>query len=192
MRTNTRNICTISIFAAALTSCGSAKTGTVELRATEAPMTATLTFSQINVTIDHVDAHVAGDKWQTIVKTPQTIDLAELQGGSFATIGVAKVPAGQITELRLFLSGNATVTTIDGKQEPLVVPSGDIKIVGFEAAECRTTAATLTFEGVDDHAADGKLVLRPTVQVTATDDEGPGACEDADENEGPETESKAD
>ena len=190
MRTNTRNIYTIAFFAAAFLGCGGAKTGTVELRVTAAPPTVTL--SSINVTIDHVDAHVSGDKWQTIVKTPQAIDLAKLAGGSFATIGVATVPSGQITQIRLFVSGNASVTTPDGMQHALVVPSGDIKIVGFAAEECRTTAATITFDGVEYHAADGQYVLRPTVQVTGTEDEGAGTCEDANETEGTETESDAD
>ena len=189
MRTITRNVYTIAFFAAAFLGCGGTKYGTVQLQVTEAPPT--MTLSSIVVTIDHVDAHVAGDKWQTIVSTPQTLDLVTLQGGTLATIGVATVPAGEITQVRLYLSGDATVTTPDGMQHPLIVPSGNIKIVGFAAEECRTTAATITFDGVDYHAADGQYILRPTVKVTHTADMGAGACGDGDDG-GHENESDAD
>jgi uncharacterized protein DUF4382 len=178
------------MFATALTGCGGAKTGTVELRVTAAPPAVTL--SSINVTIDHVDAHVSGGKWQTLVKTPQTIDLSTLAGGNFTTIGVATVPAGELTQIRLFVSGDATVTTPDGTVHALVVPSGAIRIVGFAAAECRTTAATLTFDGVEYHPADGQYVLRPVVQVTGTQDEGAGTCEDVGDNEAGGSESETD
>jgi len=184
MRTNTRNICTIAVFATALTGCGGARTGTVELRVTNTnPVPVTISFTKILVTIDHVDAHTSGGKWQTVVSKPQTLDLTTLTGGNFATIGVATVPAGHLTELRLFLSGSAQVITPDGVQHTLVVPSGDIKIVGFEVEECRTTAATISFEGVEYHAADGKYVLRPVMELQGTSDDGPGTCEDADELE---------
>src|SRR5215470_11823944 len=100
MKTNTRNICTISVFAAALAGCGGARTGTVELRVTNTnPVPVTVSLTKILVTIDHVDAHTSGGKWQTIVSKPQTLDLNTLTGGNFATIGVAKVPAGDLTEL---------------------------------------------------------------------------------------------
>ena len=189
MRTTTRSIYTIAIFAAALLGCSGAKYGSVELQVTAAPPSVTL--SSILVTIDHVDAHVAGGAWQTIVSTPQTLDLATLKGGNLATIGVATVPAGEITQIRLYLSGNATVTTPDGMSHPLIVPSGDIKIVGFAAVECRTTAATITFDGVDYHAAGDQFILRPTVMVTHTADMGPGACDHNDDG-GRENESDAD
>jgi len=189
MKTNTRNICTIAVFAAALLGCGGARTGTVWLRVTNTnPVPVTVSFAKILVTIDHVDAHTSGGKWQTIVSKPQTLDLSALSGGNFATVGIATVPAGRLTELRLSLSGSAQVVTLDGAVHPLDVPSGDIKIVGFEAEECHTTAATISFEGVDYHAADGKYVLRPTVQLASVTDEGPGTCDDVNETE-PETES---
>ena len=179
MKTNTRNICTIAVFAAALLGCGGARTGTVELRVTNTnPVPVTISFAKILVTIDHVDAHTSGGKWQTVVSKPQTLDLSTLAGGSFATIGIATVPSGHLTELRLYLSGSASVVTLDGSSHALEVPSGDIKIVGFEVAECRTNAATISFEGVEYHAADGKYVLRPTVQLAEVSDDGPGACDD--------------
>jgi uncharacterized protein DUF4382 len=190
MRSNTRNLCTIAVFAAALTGCGGTKMGQVQLQVTAAPPTVTL--SSIVVTIDHVDAHVAGDKWQTIVSTPQTLDLATLAGGNLATIGVATVPAGQITQIRLYLSGSATVTTPDGMQHPLIVPSGNIKIVGFAVAECRVNAATLTFDGVEYHQADGQFILRPTVQVSGVRDMGPGGCGNDDDGGAEHDESDAD
>jgi len=193
MKTNTRNICTIAVFAAAFLGCGGARTGTLELRVTNTnPVPVTVSFAKILVTIDHVDAHISGGKWQTVVSKPQTLDLAALSGGNFATIGIATVPAGRVTELRLTVSGSAQVVTLDGVVHPLEVPSGDIKIVGFEAEECRTTAATIRFEGVDYHAADGKYVLRPTVELASVSDEGPGACDDLAEKElEPEVESPA-
>src|SRR5215467_3146467 len=105
MKTNTRNICTIAVFAAALTGCGGARTGTVELRVTNTnPVPATISFSKILVTIDHVDAHTSSGKWQTVVSKPQMLDLTALSNGNFATVGIATVPAGQLTQLRLHLS----------------------------------------------------------------------------------------
>src|SRR5262245_38419119 len=120
MKTNTRNICTIAAFATALAGCGGARTGTVELRVTNVnPVPAVVTLSHVMVTIDHVDAHTSGGTWQTIVSKPQTLDLDTLAGGTFATIGVVKVPSGNLTELRLYLSGSSFVITPDGAQHPL-------------------------------------------------------------------------
>src|SRR5262245_10998740 len=107
-----------------LAGCSSGSmTGRIEVRLVDAP---SRDVSAIVVTIDHVDAHIEGSGWTTLSTTPQTLDLLRLRGGTFATLGIGQLPAGKLTQLRLFVADQAAsfIVTPDGEQHPLVVPSG--------------------------------------------------------------------
>lgn len=150
-------------------------TGTMEVRLVDAPST---DVTEIVVTIVKVEIHPSGGGWQTIGNVKQTIDLLKLQGGTFRSLGVSQWPAGKITELRLYVddAGPNYVSTPDGQQHPLVVPSGDesgIKLKGgFEVPACATGALTIDFDGKNSiftHPRGGgsgdEWTLRPVVRV---------------------------
>src|SRR5258708_22351292 len=87
-----------------------ALTGPLELRATNhdllppnTPLPAQVDgLTQIVVTIARVEAKVDSERgdgddrdgWVTVATGPRTIDLLSLQGASFASLGVAQLPAG--------------------------------------------------------------------------------------------------
>jgi len=146
-------------------SIGSELTGPVEMRVTDTaaaaaalkPPAATAPLKVV-VTITRIDArvgiHANGDEggWTTVFSGTKTIDLMSLKSGTFASLGVTKLLAGDSEQLRLVVSdaGPNYVTTSDSATHPLVVPSGDesgIKVFGdFDAATCATGHVTMDFD----------------------------------------------
>lgn len=153
----------------------SLRSGAVEIRLVDAPAQ---DVTEIVVTIDSVDAHVAGSGWVNLTSGTRTIDLLKLQGGSFALLGVAQFPSGHITQLRLHVveGGVDYVTTPDGVHHPLKVPSGEesgIKIKGgFDWSACAGGNLTLDFDGkksIFTHPVGGgagdEWILRPVIRL---------------------------
>jgi hypothetical protein len=152
-------------------------TGRMEVRLVDAPDPQ---VKEIWVTILHVDAHVAGAGWKTIASQRATIDLLKLQNGNFALLGVTQLPAGKLTQLRLYVdeAGDNHVVTPDGLSHPLKVPSGPesgIKLkLGLDLQACATGSITLDFDGkksIWTHPrgsgfGDG-WILRPVVRLKA-------------------------
>jgi hypothetical protein len=109
--------------------------------------------SKIVVTVAKVEADVEGSGWATLSAAPLEVDLLSLQGGVFASLGAASLPAGHVNQLRLYLDETAAqhVTLSDGSEAPLKVPSGvesGIKIVGgFDVGACQSGQVTLDFDG---------------------------------------------
>jgi hypothetical protein len=62
-------------------------------------------------------------RWVTLVDTPQTYDLLELQDGVLAHMGDALIPAGHYEQIRLIVSDAAVV--VDGVTHELFIPSGE-------------------------------------------------------------------
>lgn len=173
--------------------CSTPMTGKIELRLIDAP---SRDVTSIVVTIERVDAHVDGAGWATLVSTPQTIDLLTLRGGTFATLGIGRLPAGKLTQLRLVVSNSASsfVTTPDGVRHALLIPSGTqsgIKLVGnIDLPECSSAIITLDFDGQNSlmvhtsHMSD-EWMLRPVVRIAGTQTQ-PGSCgSDGGEGGGP-------
>ncbi|HEY0714914.1 MAG TPA: DUF4382 domain-containing protein [Polyangia bacterium] len=168
------------LLAGFLSACTSENSGTgtgqVELRLVDAPADE---VTEIVVTITRVEAHVAGGGgWVVLGDKTATIDLLKLQGGTFAQLGVAQMPPGKVTQLRLYVKedGPNYVTTPDGKQHPLTVPSGTqsgIKIkAGFEWPACATGNLTIDFDGkksIHVHpkgaGAGDEWLLRPVIRM---------------------------
>jgi hypothetical protein len=169
------------------TSCRAAiVNGLMQIRLVDAPST---DVKQIVVTIDKVTAHLAGG-WIDLGTHPVTVDLLQLQGGSFALLGIGALPAGHVTELRLSVvdSGPNYVTTADDVQHPLVVPSGDesgIKIKGgFDLPACASGNITLDFDGKNSifthplgAGAGDQWLLRPVIRLREV--EADSSCPDA-------------
>ena len=148
----------------------SPKFGTMSLRMTDAPAD----VDAINLVIREVSAHRGdGDDeggWEVIRTDTLDVDLLTLRNGVFITLGVAEVPAGTYTQIRLKLDPGSTIV-VDGVTHPLVVPSGltsGYKLVGN---------FTVPADGLLDLALDfdasrsvlltgsGTWMLKPTVRV---------------------------
>jgi hypothetical protein len=164
----------------------SGQSGNIEIRLVDAP---NMDVTQIVVTIAKVEAHVGG-KWQTLSSTTKTVDLLTLQGGTFALLGVTQIPAGKITQFRLYVTdaGPNYVTTPDTKQHPLTVPSGDESGIKLKAdvdiAPCAQGSMTLDFDGhnsIFTHpigaGAGDEWILRPVIRLKETSLSG--SCNDA-------------
>lgn len=126
------------------------------------------------VTVARVEASIAGVGWTKLVEKEATVDLLTLQGGTFLDLGTATLPPGRIEQLRLYLTpgGDHHVTTTDGTDHALVVPSGEesgIKLVGgFDVPACGRGHITLDFDGKKSlvNRPQGWL-LKPVVRLKA-------------------------
>jgi hypothetical protein len=156
-------------------------TGRMEVRLVDAPTD----WKEVWVTVIHVDAHVAGAGWKTIASQRATVDLMKLQNGTFALLGVTQLPAGKLTQIRLYTdeAGPNYVVTPDGLMHPLKVPSGPesgIKLkLGLDLEPCATGNITLDFDGhksIWTHpkgAGSGdEWILRPVVRLKSVDATG--------------------
>jgi hypothetical protein len=163
--------------------------GAMELRLVDAPSE---DVKEIVVTITKVTAHTAGGGWVTLAEKTATIDLLKLQGGSFVQLGVVQMPAGRITQLRLYVKedGPNYVTTPDGAHHPLTVPSGPqsgIKIkAGFDWPACAVGNMTVDFDGKKSifvhpkgAGAGDEWLLRPVVRLKSVTASGDGCGPDA-------------
>jgi len=142
-------------------------------------------FDDDTTDVDHdttdVDDHDVDDDttevehggWEVVKNETMTVDLMQLRGGVFATLGVALVPAGHYTQVRLKLGPGSDVV-VDGVTHPLVVPSGmqsGLKLIhpfrvpasGFVDLLLDIDAQTSILE---DGA--GNWILHPTVKITQT------------------------
>jgi hypothetical protein len=163
--------------------------GLVEVRLVDAPST---DVTEIVVTIVRVEAHSAGGGgWIVLGDKTATIDLLELQGGTFAQLGVAQMPSGKVTQLRLYVKedGPNYVTTPDGMHHPLTVPSGPesgIKIkAGFDWPACGVGNMTIDFDGKKSimvhpkgAGAGDEWLLRPVVRIKSVSVTGDGCGAD--------------
>jgi uncharacterized protein DUF4382 len=175
---------TLALLVLALGACSSepSRTSVMEMRLVDAPGD----VKSIVVTLFKIEAHTAGGGWETLLTKAETVDLMQLQGGTFATLGLTTLPAGHITQLRLFVddAGPNFVITLDGVQHPLTVPSGDesgIKIIGgFDLEPCATGSVTLDFDGhnsIFTHptGSGDEWILRPVIRLKSVV-HGPGTC----------------
>lgn len=162
------------------TACGggnvdTTKTAPIEFRLVDAPASE---VTEIVVTLDEVKVHVAGSGWIVLSSETRTVDLLKLQGGSYALLGVASLPAGRISQMRLHVQEGSTnyVTTPDGVHHPLKTPSGEesgLKIkLGVDFASCEGGNVTIDFDGKKSifvHPKGGgagdEWTLRPVIRL---------------------------
>ncbi|HZH02411.1 MAG TPA: DUF4382 domain-containing protein [Myxococcaceae bacterium] len=130
--------------------------------------------SKVVVHITRVTAHGTGG-WTTLSETPVEVDLFRLQD-STAELGVANLPAGDVSQLRLYVdaAANNHVVTEDGREVPLRVPSGaqsGIKVKGpFALKSCEAANVTVDFDAaasIKVHATGKKdlYILRPVIRL---------------------------
>ncbi len=121
-------------------------------------------FDNLNVTISRVGLQAAGSKkWLEFTPEIKTVDLAQLQGEQSQEIWRGDVPAGQYSQVFIYVSevkGNlkATGQTIDVK-----LPSSKLHISKqFQVADDTVTSYTFDITVVAT-GHNGKYILKPQV-----------------------------
>ena len=133
------------------------------------------TVSEVVVHLTKVTAHSVEAGWVTLSEKPLTVDLLKLQA-SASDLGVGNLPAGKVTQLRLYVdaAGDNHVVTAAGETVPLKVPSGSesgIKVKGpFNLDSCEASEIDLDFDvsnSVKVHPAQqGEIyLLRPVIRL---------------------------
>jgi hypothetical protein len=145
--------------------------GQVRLMLTDAPGG----FEAINLVVREVSIHRAGGAgWEVIQSGTATYDLLQLRNGLFATLGVAPVPAGHYTQIRLKLDPGSNVV-VDGVAHPLFIPSGEqsgYKLVGeFDVPADDSVEVIVDLDGARSihETGNGRYMLRPTARIAVRD-----------------------
>lgn len=148
--------------------------GTMSVKMTDAPGE----YQAVNLVITEVAAHTSGSEtdldsesgWQVLRAESIDVDLLTLRNGAFMTLGLATVPAGHYTQIRLKLGAGSNLV-VDGVTHPLTVPSGlqsGYKLVGsFNVPANGLLDLALDFDAARSIVltGSGTYVLNPTVRV---------------------------
>lgn len=204
----------VGLLAVTLTFCGGSSdgdgtTGKLSLSLSDAPAPE---YQAVYVTISQIQVHradAADGQWQTILTPQATYNLLDLINGTTAPLGVADLPTGTYTQMRLILADTPDDTTnilgdshpyanylITSADEPeaieLKVPSGfqtGIKLVhSFEVESGRTVGLVLDFDAgrsVVKAGNSGNWLLKPTIKVMGTVNNATLAGTVTDEEENP-------
>ncbi len=153
---------------------GAGTTGTVEIRATDAPPE---DISSIVVTVANIQVHKAGadgDSWVTVVPAPEPFDLLLIQGDATVLLGSETVEAGRYTQIRLDVT-NVDVT-LEGETVSAELPSDKLKVVRtWEVVANETTVLILDFEA-DQFVivtGSGQVRVMPVLNLEVTTGERP-------------------
>lgn len=154
--------------------------GTLQINMVDSPGS----FDAVNIVIDSVQAHIASSDttsgWVTLSSTPETYNLLVLVNGANAVIGKASVPAGQYSQVRLYIGSGSNVV-VSGISYPLTVPSGTqsgLKLnVDATVQSNITYVMTLDFNANESIVSAGgivnsKFLLKPVIRVITTPSNG--------------------
>ena len=144
-----------------------AKTGTIEVRVTDAPGD----VEEILVTVSEVDVHKAGTDeedgvWITLGIDENTFNLLELEELEL-TLATEVVAAGKYTQLRMTIF--EVWVTLEG-EDPVeaTVPSGKLKFVRpFDLEAGGTITLVVDFDAAESIVVtgNGKVIFKPVVKL---------------------------
>ena len=146
-----------------LSGCIQEGVGTLVLKITDAPPDLDITKALVN--ISHIEVHLIGAGWRTIVEEPQTFDLIEIKNAK-ELLGEANLTAGHYTQIRLQIE-NASVT-IDETEYNLKIPSKSVNLISpFQIEANKTTTLTIDFDvqqSVHQTTKD-KYIMNPVIKI---------------------------
>jgi hypothetical protein len=161
-------ISALIVIVSAIAGCGQAESEVEVGVSTSALSAEQAALPHLRVTVQRVDVHVAGGGWATISTTERRLDLFETLRTE-ADLGTASVPAGRITQLRLFLADDAALVR-DGVEQAIACASctqTGIKMVlagGHEAEAGERVRLGLAFDARASVVDEGGVaVLRPVI-----------------------------
>ncbi|MCU1281846.1 MAG: hypothetical protein JWM53_5392, partial [bacterium] len=131
------------------------------------------------VTVIEIDAKVNG-VWTPVVTTAQTLDLLKLDNKTVNTLGVVKLPAGHISELRFVLDPVFNYVVLkSGDKKPLEIPADNIlKVDGkLDLDACASGIVILDFDPhikIEDEGSRREYEL--TCKARIKTEEVKGAC----------------
>jgi hypothetical protein len=197
-RSRLSNLIGVLFLLSILSACGSGGssssatgtgTGTLSTSLTDST---TADYKAVYVTVLEVQVHRntnSGKKWQVVASPEETYNLLELVNGVREHLGLADLPQGHYTQMRLLLGPDplpAAGINILSEPHPyphyfidhsdnyheLKVPSGyqtGIKMVsGFEINANQTTEVTLDFDALESivqAGSSGQCLLKPVIRV---------------------------
>jgi Domain of unknown function (DUF4382) len=139
-------------------------------------------YDEVNIVIDSVQAHISnGDStsgWYTLNNVSATYDLLKLVNGAEAVIGEDTLPAGNYSQIRLYIGSGSNVV-LQGQNSPinLTTPSGSqsgVKLnVDANIQAGFTYNLTLDFDAASSIVKTGsptnpKYILKPVIRTAAT------------------------
>jgi len=153
-----------------------AGTGTVEVRATDAPPKG---VTHIWVTTDNIQVHKADadeSTWVTVVSEEKKFDLIEIAGAE-VFLGEAEIEVGHYTQIRLEVT-EVLVELADRPGEPIEakLPSERLKVVRpWSISPDEKTVLTLDFEA-DKFVVitgQGRVQVKPVIRLSVSQGERP-------------------
>lgn len=136
------------------------------------------------VTFSEVSVHASGGGWTTVLTTPRTCDLKQLQNAQ-DVLGATTLPAGHYTEVRLTVSSAAiyfenaapagacaaSITMPEGaKNSSMTVPPGQIILNRpFDVGSSGTITMLLDFDGDKsiNQTGNGAYMMQPVISVVS-------------------------
>jgi len=86
-------------------------------------------FSSLNITFSEIRVHtttaITPDAWVSVKLAQTTVDLSKLRNNISAVIGLARIPAGQYTQLRIVVQ-SADGVLKNGQRALVQVPRGEL------------------------------------------------------------------
>jgi Domain of unknown function (DUF4382) len=156
----------------------SGNTGILKIMMIDSPAN----YSQVNIVVDSVQAHISTSDstggWYTLNNVPATYDLLTLVNGANAVIGQDTLPAGNYSQIRLYIGSGSNVV-LDGQNSPvaLTTPSGSqsgVKLnVDATIQAGFTYNLTIDFDAARSIVKTGsptnpKYILKPVIKTAAT------------------------
>lgn len=144
-----------------------AKTGTLELRVTDAPRH---DISAVNVTVSDIKVHREGADWQTVIGGSRSFELLELRGVE-EILGSRELEAGRYTQIRFDVE--KVLVEVDGFTREATLPGEQLKLAGtFDIHEGKVTILTLDFDAEKSVAITGNdmIIFKPVVKIMVTND----------------------
>jgi hypothetical protein len=126
-------------------------------------------FESFDVTISEVRLQVASSKeWLKLTPEKQTVDLTRVQGEQFQEIWRGRVPAGQYSRLRIYVSESKGSLKSTGQSIDVKVPGNVVHMpIPFEVTDDTLTIYTfdITVVGIGD---DGTYMLKLNINESGT------------------------
>jgi hypothetical protein len=151
------------------------KTSRLEVRLTDAPGD----YEEVNIDIQDVQVNSSSDEkgWTSLDVHEGVYDLLKLTNGLDTLLGTAELPAGKISQVRLILGSNNSIT-VAGETISLSTPSAQqsgLKLqVHAELLEGITYTMLLDFDAAKSivHTGNGKYILKPVLRTVVEAESG--------------------